>query len=354
MQPTVLPSTTANAPPPRVCPQCQVPLAVERVEDLELDRCARCDGIFFDPGEATAVLGPAADPEVWGRDPRVQPPYPGAPLCPSGHGPMWLLPTGDSPTAPSVHACGQCRGAWIDAATLRALRDGPPPAESGALVAGRYVFQLLSAMPLEVSNPVQNRPWVTWSLAASMVVAFAALRVVPAATKQRWEAMWMVFPSELLHGYGLLTPLTYAWVHHGVLHLLGNLYFFLIFGDNVEDRFGRARYALFLALAGAAGAAFEVVSRGDVTVGVGGASGAIAGVLGAYMVLFPTTRLRVVFLFVPLKLPAALYFVFWAGLQVFGYLKHSPGVAWLAHVGGFVVGVAAGAAGRLGKRRGAR
>lgn len=354
MQPHPHPPITATyGAPPRRCPQCQLPLVAEALGTLELDRCARCEGIFFDPGEATTVLGPGADPEVWGRDPRAQPPSPGAPLCPAGHGPMWRLPTGAAATSPSVHACGQCRGAWIDAEALRALRDAPP-AESKALVAGRYVFQLLSALPVEVSNPVERRPWVTWSLAASMVVAFAALRLVSAETKQRWEAMWMVFPSELLHGYGLLTPLSYAWVHHSVAHLLGNLYFFLVFGDNVEDRFGRWRYAVFLALAAAAGAAFEVASRGDVTLGVGGASGAIAGVLGAYMVLFPTTRLRVVFLFVPLKLPAALYFVFWAGLQVYGYYKHTPGVAWLAHVGGFVVGVAAGAAGRLGKRRGAR
>jgi len=267
---------------------------------------------------------------------------------------MWRLPTGAAPTSPSVHACGQCRGAWIDAAALQALRDGPPPAESGALVAGRYVFQLLSALPLEVSNPVQRRPWVTWSLAASMVVAFAALRVVPADTKSRWEAMWMVFPSELLHGYGLLTVITHAWVHLNLLHLLGNLYFFLTFGDNVEDRFGRLRYALFLAVAAVAGAAFEVAARGDVTVGVGGASGAIAGVLGAYMVLFPKTRLRVVFLFVPLKVPAAVYLVVWAGLQVFGYLKHTPGVAWLAHVGGFIAGVVAAGAVRLTAGRVAR
>jgi len=326
----------------------------ERIGNLELDRCARCAGTFFDPGEATAALGPNADPEVWGRDPSVQPPYPGAPHCPSGHGPMWRLPTGASPTSPSIHACGQCRGAWIDAAALDALRAGPPLAESGALVAGRYVFQLLLALPLEVSNPVQRRPWVTWSLAASMVVVFAALRVLPAQTKVRWEAMWMVFPSELLHGYGLLTVITYAWIHLNLLHLLGNLYFFVIFGDNVEDRFGRIRYALFLAAAAACGAAFEVVARGDVTVGVGGASGAIAGVLGAYLVLFPKTRLRVVFLFVPLRVPAAAYLLIWAALQVVGYLRHTPGVAWLAHVGGFLAGVVTAGVVRLAAGRGAR
>ena len=105
-------------------------------------------------------------------------------------------------------------------------------------------------------------------------------------------------------------------------------------------------------LGGAAllGALFEVASRGDVSMGVGGASGAVAGALGAYMVLFPKTKLHVVVAFLPLKVPAALYLLLWAALQVLGYLRHSPGVAWLAHIGGFLVGLAAAGISRFESR----
>ena len=343
-------------PSPRACPQCHGALVVVPAGSIEVDRCPRCAGVFFDPGELAATLGADADPEAWGRDPSVQPPNQNSAYCPVGHGPMWLLPTEPAPGAPSVHACGHCRGVWIDGATLQALRARAPtvPMNEGitAGTVGRYVFQLVSFMPVEVSNPVHRRPWVTWSLAASMVAVYAAMHLLPDAARLRWEAMLMVSPSEIRHGYGLLTPITYAWLHLGVAHLLGNLYFFVVFGDNVEDRFGRVRYLAMLAGAAMLGALFEVVSRGEDSTGVGGASGAVAGVLGAYMVLFPKTKLHVVLAFIPLKVPAALYLALWAALQVYGYMQHKPGIAWLAHIGGFIVGLAAAGIARLESRTG--
>ena len=338
----------------RVCPQGHGALTVVPAGSIEVDRCPHCEGVFFDPGELAATLGADANPEVWGRDPSVRPPDPYAPCCPVGHGPMWRLPTEPAPGAPSVHACGACRGVWIDSATLQALRARAPtvPTKEGitASTVGRYVVQLVSLMPVEVSNPVHRRPWATWSLAASMVAVYAALHLLPDAARLRWEAMLMVNPSELRHGFGLLTPITYAWIHAGVVHLLSNLYFFVVFGDNVEDRFGRARYLAMLGGAALFGALFEVASRGDVSMGVGGASGAVAGALGAYMVLFPKTKLHVVVAFVPLRVPAALYLLLWAALQVLGYLRHTPGIAWLAHVGGFLVGLAAAGISRFASR----
>lgn len=331
-----------SSPPTRSCPQCRVPLTVTRTGQIEVDLCPRCAGCFFDPGELTSTFGPDADPERWGQSPQVVPPSPASPCCPAGHGPMWRLPTSPYPGAPSVHACGSCRGAWIDGATLHALRAEAPTVpvhEGGAGAIGRYVFQLVSFMPVEVSNPVRRKPWVTWSLAASMALAFVALRASPEATRLRWEAMLMLSPSELRHGFGLLTPVTYAWLHINLAHLLGNLYFLVVFGDNIEDRFGRLRYLALLAGAAVFGALCEVAAHPNATVGVGGASGAVAGVLGAYMVLFPKTPLHVVLFFIPLKVPAAVYLVIWALLQVVGFLQHQAGVAWLAHLGGFFVGL---------------
>ncbi|TAK32197.1 MAG: rhomboid family intramembrane serine protease [Myxococcaceae bacterium] len=341
-------------PSTRYCPQGHGALVVAPAGSIEVDRCPTCAGVFFDPGELAATLGADANPETWGRDPSAQAPDMHSAYCPAGHGPMWRLPTEPAPGVPWVQACGHCRGVWIEHVTLENLRARGPklPMNEGATAdsVGRYLFQLVSFMPVEVSNPVHRRPWVTWSLAASMVAAYAALHLLPVASRLQWEAMLMVSPSEIRHGFGLLTPISYAWIHTGVGHLLGNLYFFLVFGDNIEDRFGRAWYLAMLAVSAVLGALVEVAARGDVEVGVGGASGAVAGVLGAYMVLFPQTKLHVVLAFIPLKVPAALYLAFWAAVQVYGYLQHTPGIAWLAHVGGFFVGLAAAIVARASSR----
>lgn len=342
-----LDSATGEA---RTCPSCHIPLAPQRHGAIEVDVCARCCGAFFDPGESELAFGPGADPEVWATT-AGRPPQPAAPCCPQGHGPMWSIPTGSESVPTWVHVCARCRGAWLDAAAIETVRRGyaplPPVEESSAHRVGRYLFLLVSAMPIEVSNPVKITPWLTWSLAASTIATFVALRAMSPASSREWVEMLAVVPTELRAGFGLLTPLSYAWIHSGVVHLLGNLYFFVVFGDNIEDRFGRLWYALLLATATVFGALTEVVARGDSAVAVGGASGAVAGVLGAYMVLFPRTKLRVVFAFIPWKIPAAAYFTLWLAIQVWGYLTHRPGIAWMAHIGGFAAGAAAAGVARL-------
>src|SRR5258708_21108502 len=122
-----------------------------------------------------------------------------------------------------------------------------------------------------------------------------------------------------------------------------------IFGDNVEDRMGPLRFTVFYLICGFGGAGTDILTQPASTVPSGGASGAIAGVLGAYLLLFPTARLVVMFpvLFLPFffELPAALYLVFWFFLQLFNGAfalagPHSVGgIAWWAHVGGFTAGL---------------
>ena len=144
----------------------------------------------------------------------------------------------------------------------------------------------------------------------------------------------------------LLSVLTAMFVHGGWAHLLGNMLFLLIFGNNVEDRMGRFRYTLFYLAAGAfATYAFAVLNAGS-TVGLVGASGAIAGVLGAYFVMFPHAKVvgLVPFLFfLPIRLPAWIVLGFWFVLQYFysagAGITGDAGVAFEAHVAGFVFGV---------------
>jgi membrane associated rhomboid family serine protease len=147
------------------------------------------------------------------------------------------------------------------------------------------------------------------------------------------------------------TPLTSMFLHGGWLHLLGNGLFLWIFGNNVEDSMGRGRFVLFYLLCGAAAAALQVAISPASPVPMVGASGAIAGVLGAYLVLYPRVRVHVLFVWVifvqVIVVPAYLMLLWWIGLQVIMGLPalhgvddaSTGGVAVWAHIGGFLAGV---------------
>lgn len=150
-----------------------------------------------------------------------------------------------------------------------------------------------------------------------------------------------------LEGAGWRTVLTHMFLHGGVLHLLGNVWFLWIFGGNVEGRIGWWRYLLLYLLAGFAAAAAQVAVGPFSTVPMIGASGAISGVLGAYLVLFPKAFVwTLVPWIVPiLPVPAVVFLVLWFVMQAYngvGALLSgaSGGVAWWAHAGGFAAGVA--------------
>ena len=126
------------------------------------------------------------------------------------------------------------------------------------------------------------------------------------------------------------------FLHGGLGHLISNMWFLWIFGNNVEEAYGVGGYILLYLIAGFAATGAFVVANPDATVPMIGASGAIAGVLGAYLVLFPTHRVLTLFVFFFVQIPAGAYLALWFFLQ-FAYQE--PGVAWEAHVGGFIVGV---------------
>ncbi|MFN3244962.1 MAG: rhomboid family intramembrane serine protease [Planctomycetota bacterium] len=144
-----------------------------------------------------------------------------------------------------------------------------------------------------------------------------------------------------------LTLLTCTFLHGGWLHFLGNMLFLWIFGDNVEDRFGRVPFALFYLGCGVAASVAHLLASPGSPIPTIGASGAIAGVMGAYMFLYPKAKVLTLvplgFLLVDFVLPAPLFLGYWFVLQlVQGTVDSSVGggVAWWAHIGGFVVGAA--------------
>jgi len=162
-------------------------------------------------------------------------------------------------------------------------------------------------------------------------------------------------PEEIIHGQQLYTLFTSMFMHAGWLHLLGNMLFLYVFGDNIEDAFGHAGYMVFYIISGLAAALAHIASLFfapfigsligtpqplDLTAGVVGASGAISGVLGAYIVLYPKAKIIALVFYYILPVPAIVFLGFWFVMQWFyGFFDISGGVAYWAHIGGFIVGM---------------
>lgn len=203
--------------------------------------------------------------------------------------------------------------------------------------------------PFRDHNPSGRTPWVTWALIAVNTAVF--LSYWPIMDDQRALAVflndWAMFPDRVSQGFGLITPLTSMFLHGGILHVAGNMLFLFIYGDNVEDRLGHAGFALFYLACGLAAAALHVATNPASGVPVVGASGAIAGVMGAYLLLFPKARIDIaIILFVFIRvftLPAWIVLGLWMAFQLAnGYSTlglDGGGVAYWAHVGGFLAGL---------------
>ena len=187
----------------------------------------------------------------------------------------------------------------------------------------RFSYEV-AAIPCEV---VQGRP-----LTAEEVVRTLRDDDETACRTGLQDPADEVFPQKSVW----LALLYSMFLHGSLLHLGGNMLFLWTFGNNIEDRMRIVGYVSFYLLAGLAASAAHILVQPDSTVPVVGASGAIAGVMGAYLVLFPTVRIRSLVFFLIVDVPAMFLLGFWFVTQFF--TNPSEGVAWVAHVGGFVFG----------------
>jgi membrane associated rhomboid family serine protease len=222
-------------------------------------------------------------------------------------------------------------------------------------------------IPIGDDNSMRRRiPWVAWVLVAiNAYVWFLALE-----RGESFLAAYATIPLEITSGIDLrstkfasfgghieaipqapgpspiyLTLITSMFLHGSWLHIIGNMVYLLIFGDQIEDRFGHIKFLLFYLAAGIGAGLAQVAVEPMSVLPCVGASGAIAGVLGAYLILHPHNHVQVLVFHSVVRLPAFLVLGFWGLMQIGGHLgapgEHG-GVAYMAHIGGFVVGVIVG------------
>jgi membrane associated rhomboid family serine protease len=178
------------------------------------------------------------------------------------------------------------------------------------------------------------------------VVAFVYELSLPSYSLNRFIALHGIVPDHL----NLSSIITSMFIHGGFLHILGNMWFLWVFGRGVEDLLGHGKFLFFYLACGVAAALAHVLVNFNSTVPTVGASGAIAGVMGAYLVKFPRARIVtlvvIIFFLTTVDIPAAFLLLYWFAIQFFngvgsvGYSQASSGdVAWFAHVGGFIAGI---------------
>jgi len=210
-------------------------------------------------------------------------------------------------------------------------------------------------IPLKDNIRSSRTPVITIGLIVINVLVYLNQLALSPRAAVRFVYLYGLIPLEISSGdlmvqqpvplYG--TILTSMFVHGGVFHLAGNMLYLWIFGDNVEDRLGRVRYLLFYLLSGVGAAAAQILSDPHSKIPMVGASGAISGVLGAYLLLYPHARVVTLVFFGWLvrviEIRALIVLGFWIVVQlVSGLLTWGAqvgGVAWFAHVGGFVAGL---------------
>ena len=325
------PNSAGNAPCP-VCgkPMSKVTLDVEGTP-LELDICRRCQEVWFDPNELE-TLPPPPEPEELPQAAREA-------IALERIKNVRVRINDDKSCINSTEA----KARLFDFLTYHVgadydLGDIDNPLKWLAAVLG---------LPVEADAPPLRRlPLVTWALIA-LCIGVAALTFPDLNT---WIRDWGFIPAELARKGGA-TWVTSMFLHGGVWHLVGNLYFLWIFGDNVEDELGKLRYLGFILLSGFSATLLYLLLKPGSTIPCVGASGFISGVIAMYAVLYPGVTIMVCcrnfFRWRIIGIPAWLAFLIWGLLQLlWAYLTYaSPdcgGTAYAAHLGGAIPGIVCG------------
>ncbi len=273
-----------------------------------------------------------------------------------------------------IDVCRPCTFIWFDPGEFHALPEALPHVAETVLRDPRSI-EVVARLKLEEAKERErtsrSRPDAGWKWlpglmgmpvefddhepAASPVATWVLLAVVSAVSMFAFsdlEAAVDAFgfrPSEAWR-MGGLTVLTAFFLHAGWMHLIGNMYFLWVFGDNTEDSLGMGRYLLLILLATITGGVLHAAMTATPFVPAVGASGGISGIIAYYALCFPRMRIGLLFLFfIWLRIPALLAGALWVGMQLFGAFVVEDNIAYMAHLGGALAGVAFWGLGKMGK-----
>lgn len=200
-------------------------------------------------------------------------------------------------------------------------------------------------IPLKDENPTKNFPLITIIFIVSNTLIFLYQISQPMKTLTIFSSFGLI-PLKLIESPISNYPTIYSsmFLHSGIGHLAGNMLYLWIFGNNIEDFLGRVRFVIFYLICGTLASMGHILTDLQSNIPMVGASGAISGILGAYLVLFPFARVKTLvflgFLITIIRVPAIILLLIWILIQIFsGVIAGDGSVAWFAHIGGFISGM---------------
>ncbi len=358
------------------CPVCSNSLRQIRYKSVHIDICPKCKGIWFDSGEFLQIVQSVKESneispekvELFEKrnvqvldniDEKDR-------FCPRCDSTLHKFNYSYDSNV-FLDKCSECGGIWADADEVRrvasylksdpkAIAIGKGLAEKaqkvedwrdlsqfGSELSGRIRIGYLLFLPkiiVPLSDDAQRKriPIVTISIIASCVLVFSG------------QVFFVSEPNDFVQEFGFISGdflsvglISSMFLHGGVFHLLWNMFYLWLFGDNVEDRFNHFGYFVFYLLCGIIASVIYSVFNWGSTIPAIGASGAVSGVMGAYCVFYPAARIKIFFVYRVVHLPAVLFLVGWFLFQlIMGFLSKvviASEIAWFAHIGGFAFGV---------------
>ncbi|MCG9747687.1 rhomboid family intramembrane serine protease [Shewanella sp. Isolate8] len=312
-----------------------------------VDCCRQCGGLWFKNGELNAALSKADNGD---DDVRVEETL-GELLGSSSRSchqcdlslHRYHLMTGYEI---EVDVCHSCSGVWVDEHERTKVVQSPKVRQlleelNASISVKTWLFQFLCKMPVEFNLKPKSTPLVTYMLLALNILIFVAYGFNLSSTETVFENFAMR-SNELLAGHHPWTLLSHMFLHGDIMHLAGNMYFLYVVGDNLEDVLGRAKFLGLYLLCGLAAAAAQIAADPGSGIYMVGASGAIAGLFGMYLMWFRHASLTFMFVVYQKKLSPMAFFAIWLGFNIFGLVMAGQGVAYWAHIGGFVMGLILG------------
>lgn len=246
-----------------------------------------------------------------------------------------------------VDCCPSCDGVWLDHSEVREVMQSPRLKEALTTLNKStswrsWAFQLLTQMPVEFNLKAHRTPWITYGIIVLCSLLFIAGQAVPGLEMPLYA--WFGFNSDAPSWLQPFQLLTHQFMHGSWMHLIGNMYFLWLVGDNIEDALGHWRYLVLYLISGIVAALAEWLffdASGGPLLMVG-ASGSIAALFGVYLIWFRYASLTMMIVVFQVKLAPHWYFLFWSLFNIFGMLIGDTGVAYWAHLGGFLFGLAVG------------
>lgn len=334
---------------PKYCPHCRKqPLEITRYHGEELDLCRRCGGLWFEQDQLNEVLAARDDDVDEAAFQQTLGEKLGAadrdcPDCRRALTGYHLMPE----VTVEIDHCHHCDGTWIDRHELEQVLHQPKLqtalAQLNQSISWKtWIFQILSQLPVEYNIRPRRFPFVNLALILVNVLIFATY-AFGHVDPNVMVGLFGERPALFWDGYGWWTPLTAAFLHGGWIHLLGNMYFLYIIGDNLEDALGHWRYLGIYLLCAIIASMGRLVLDYDSDIPSVGASGAVAGLFGMYLLWFRNASLTFMFVVYQKKLAPVWFFGIWLLINLWGMAAQGQGgVDYVAHVCGFLAGLAFG------------